>query len=103
MDREERRMNNSDEVVRLPREHEPIPEVPVTPPGRMHGLAIAGMAVCALVGIIAMFGFITINWPGNSSRYIVFAFVAAGLGFLTCAAAAVLSAARDTYAKHPPK
>ncbi|MEA2447678.1 MAG: hypothetical protein QOK47_1315 [Actinomycetota bacterium] len=72
---------------------------PVTPPGRVHGLAIAGMAVCALIGIVAMFGFITINWPGTSSRYIVIAFIGAGVGFLACASTAMLTAARDTYAR----
>jgi hypothetical protein len=95
-------MTNGHEVVRLPRESEPVTAEPVTPPGRLHGLAIAGMAVSALIGIAAMLAFITINWPGDSNRYLVFAFVAAGLGFLTCASAAVLTAARDTYTKQRP-
>lgn len=90
-------MTGDDGVVRLPHEEPPPP--PVTPPGRLHGLAIAGMAVSALIGIAAMLAFITISWPPNTGRYLVFAFVAAGLGFLTCASTAVLTAARDTYAR----
>ena len=85
-------------IVSLPPEIHP-PDEEVSPLGRLHGLSIVGMAVCALVGIVAMFGFITINWPGTSSRYIVGAFIAAGVGFLACASTAVLTAARDTYAR----
>lgn len=55
------------------------------------------MALCALVGIASMFLFITVQWPEGTSRYVVTAFVAAGIGFLVCASTAVFSAARDTY------
>ena len=81
-------------VVRLPQE--PPPAASPTPPGRLHGLAIAGMAVSALVGIVAMLIFITVS---NTGRVMVVAFVLSGLGFLTCASLAVLTAARDTYAR----
>lgn len=86
-------------VVRISSDPPPTEPAP-SPPTRMHGLAIGGMAVCALVGIVSMLAFITVNWPGRSSRYIVAAFVVAGIGFLACASAAVLTATRDTYA-HP--
>lgn len=86
-------------VVSLPQDVQHQPDEPVSPPGRLHGLSIAGMAVCALVGIVALFGFITINWPGAGARYVVFAFIAAGVGFLACASTAVLTAARDTYSR----
>ena len=89
-------MSRQGEVVRIPAE--PPPEPPSSPPTRMHGIAIAGMALCALLGIIAMLAFITVNWSGHSQRYIVGTFVLAGVGFLACASAAVLTAARDTYA-----
>jgi hypothetical protein len=88
--------DGTDRVVPLPDSHMHHAEEPVSPPGRLHGLSIAGMAVCALVGIVAMFAFVTINW-GTSGRYVVGAFIAAGVGFLACASIAVLTAARDTY------
>ena len=90
-----------DRVVRLPRDPVPVAEPAPTPPTRMHGLAIGGMATCALIGILAMLAFITVNWPATTGRYIVGAFVVAGVGFLACASAAVLTAARDTYAHSP--
>ena len=83
-----------EEVVRNAREEPPPPR----PPSRLHGLTIAGMALCALVGIVAMFAFITIRWPGDTSRYVITVFVASGVGFLACASAAIFTAARDTYA-----
>ena len=88
-------MEPHENVVRLPKEPPPVPDP--TPPGRLHGLAIGGMAVSALVGIVAMLVFITVRWPGNTGRVMVGAFVLSGLGFLTCASLAVLTAARDTY------
>ena len=94
-------MSDEESVVRLPVEHEPAPEPSPTPPTRMHGMAIAGMAACALVGILGMLAFVTVNWPGSVSRFIVGAIVIAGVGFLACASAAVLTAARDTYAHGP--
>ena len=69
----------------------------VTPPGRLHGFAIAGMAVCALAGIGAVLAFMTISWPGTSGRYVVAIFVTSVVGFLASGSTAVLTAARDTY------
>ncbi|MDQ3940833.1 MAG: hypothetical protein M3238_05735 [Actinomycetota bacterium] len=85
-------------VVPLPGEGPPPePVVEPSPPGRLHGLAIAGMGISALVGVAAVLAFITISWPRDMSRYVVAVFLGAGLAFLTCASIAVFSAARDTY------
>ena len=79
----------------------PEPAVESRPLGRLHGLAILGMAVFALIGIAAMLAFITISWPDDSSRYVVAVFMIAVVGFVTSASIAVFSAARDTYPRHP--
>ena len=89
-------MTDRASVVEIPTE--PPVQPPPSPPSRVHGFAIAGMAFSALLGIVSMLAFITVNWPGQTARYIVGAFVLAGIGFLACASAAVLTAARDTYA-----
>jgi hypothetical protein len=76
----------------------PTPEPKkVTPPSKLHAAAIAGMAICAIVGILALLARITIGWPGDSDRYVMAIFVFAGVGFLTSASIAVFSAARHTY------
>ena len=86
-------------VIRLDTDPAPMEGKPAetTRPGRLHGAAIAGMAFCALTGILAMFAFITIGWPGDSGRNVIAVFVAAGVGFVACASAAVFAAARDAY------
>jgi TRAP-type C4-dicarboxylate transport system permease small subunit len=55
------------------------------------------MALFALAGVITLVALITVNWPEEISRYLVAAFVGAGIGFLASASIAVLTAARDTY------
>jgi hypothetical protein len=75
----------------------PQPEPVSARPGPVHGLAIAGMSLFAVVGIVSMLLFVTVTWPGNIGRYIVVAFVTAGFGFIICAIVAVFAAARDTY------
>lgn len=90
-----------DKIVRLPAQA--IAEQAVAKPrglGRLHGVATAGMAICALLGILSMLGFVTVRWPGNSSRYVVGLLVTAIVGFLVCCSIAVFSAARDTYPRH---
>lgn len=84
-------------VVRLPADFEAPPEPEVTKPGRLHGMFIGGMAVSALVGVAGMFILITVGWPDSVRRYIIALIFLAGVSFLACASAAVLSAARDTY------
>jgi hypothetical protein len=65
----------------------------------MHSIATAGMALSAVVGIVAMLAFITVGWPGRSGRYVVAVALVAALVFVTCASIAVFAAARDTYAR----
>jgi hypothetical protein len=89
--------DSEETVVRLPAGYEPPPEPASAPPGRLHGTFIAGMAISALVGVAAMFLFITVGWPDGVRRYIIALIFVAGVLFLACASAAVLSAARDTY------
>jgi len=79
----------------------PQPPAESRPLGRLHGLAIVGMAVFALIGIASMLAFITISWPDDSSRYVVAVFMIAVVGFVTSASIAVFSAARDTYPRQP--
>jgi hypothetical protein len=55
------------------------------------------MAVSALVGVVALFAFITVGWPDPVRRGLIVTFFLAGIAFLACASAAVFSAARDTY------
>ena len=69
----------------------------------MHGAAIVGMALFALLGIGAMLAFITISWPDDTSRYALGVFMVSVIGFLTCASLAVFSAARDTYPRRDRK
>ncbi|MDQ3878464.1 MAG: hypothetical protein M3290_08980 [Actinomycetota bacterium] len=55
------------------------------------------MAVCALIGIVAMIALVTIRWPGTTERAFIALIVFASIGFLASASIAVFSAARDTY------
>lgn len=89
--------DDAEKVVRLPADYEPPPGAPPAPPGKLHGIFIGGMAILALVGVAALFAFITVGWPENVRRYIIALFFFAGIAFLACASAAVFSAARDTY------
>lgn len=91
-------MAEANNVVPLPGDPPPPEPTPApSPPGRLHGLAIAGMGISALVGVAAMFAFITITWPDNLRRIIVGICLFSVLAFLTFASTAVFTAARDTY------
>ncbi|MEA2477174.1 MAG: hypothetical protein QOC87_1373 [Actinomycetota bacterium] len=77
-------------------------ELPPPPPlsgpqSSLHGMSISAMAICALVGIVAMIALITVRWPGNSERVMIALIVFASIGFLVSASTAVFSAARDSY------
>jgi purine-cytosine permease-like protein len=74
---------------------------PSPPSSRLHGLAIAGMALSALLGIGSMLAFVTVRWTGAAGRFIVAVVIVAAIGFLVCASAAVFTAARDMYAHRP--
>jgi hypothetical protein len=84
-------------VVPLGKEPIPEPPPPVTPPSRLHGLSIALMATSALVGIVATFLFVTVTWPGDTGRYVGATIFLSVVGFVTGAAIAIFTAARDTY------
>ena len=87
-------------VVRLPADPIPEPVEEPSPPGRLHGALIAGMALSALIGTAAMFAFITVGLPDSAQRYVVGVLIFSVLAFLVCASAAVFSAARETYPAH---
>ena len=88
-----------DKVVSLPTDRIPEPETePSSPPSRLHGAFTTGMALSALVGIASMFAFITIGWSESTRGYVLAVFFISVLVFLTCASAAVFTAARDTHA-----
>jgi hypothetical protein len=87
------------EIVEIPGRSIPVETPPARRPGRVHGLAIAGMALCSLVGIAATLAFITVGWPRNSGRYLIAVIFFSTVGFFLCASMAVFAAARDTYAQ----
>lgn len=91
-----------DKVVALPTDHVSEPEIDrPSPPSRLHGAFTTGMALSALVGIASMFAFITVGWSETTRGYVLAVFFISVLVFLTCASAAVFTAARDTHAAPP--
>lgn len=90
---------SQENVVPLGVAPEPKPADPPPSQSRLHVLAIAGMALCAVIGILSMLAFITVTWPGNSGRYVIGVFIGSGVGFMTSASLAVFSAARETHVK----
>lgn len=93
-----------DNVIRLDASIEvPDRAEPPAPkrPGRGHGIAIAGMSLCALTGVFALLAFITVRWPGTSGETLKIVFMFSGVGFMTCASMAVFFAMKDTYVRPP--
>lgn len=91
-------VSDRDNVVPLPGDPPtPEPPIPPSPPGRLHGAAIAGMGISAIVGVVAMLAFITVTWPDDIGRVVIGICLFSGLAFLTFASTAVFTAARDTY------
>jgi hypothetical protein len=90
--------DGEDTVVPLPHDAPP-PTARPTGPGRLHGLAIAGIAVSALTGIASTLAFVTIRWPGSSGRYLIAVLFTSVIVFIVSASTAVLTAARDTYVR----
>jgi hypothetical protein len=79
----------------------PAPE-PVSPaprPGGLHAVATAGMALCALIVVFSGIAFLTVGWPGQSGRVVIAVGMGGVIGFLACVSTAVLTAARNTYAR----
>lgn len=83
----------------IPLGTDPPKEVPapVASTSRLHAVATAGMAICALIGVLATYLFITVNWTETTRRYVIVAGFLAGIGFLAFASTAIAAAARDTY------
>lgn len=92
---------DNEKVIVLATDHVPEaePERP-SPPSRLHGAFTTGMALSALLGIASMFAFITVGWSESTRGYVLAVFFISVLVFLTCASAAVFTAARDTHATH---
>lgn len=91
-------MSETNNVV--PLGNDPLPPEeppPPSPPGRLHGTAIAGMGISAIVGVAAMLALMTITWPDSVARVVLGICLFAGLAFLAFASTAVFTAARDTY------
>ena len=91
-------MSETDNVVPLGNDPLP-PEEPPAPsaPGRLHGTAIAGMGISAIIGVAAMLALMTVTWPDSAARVVVGICLFSGLAFLAFASTAVFTAARDTY------
>lgn len=64
---------------------------------RLHATAVTGMIIFACLGVLSTLAFITVSWPGGSSRYVLAVAMGCVIGFVACATAAVFTAARDTY------
>lgn len=76
---------------------EPPAAPPPSRPSGLHGLAITGMSVSALAGIVVLFLSIGIGLPSGPRRAAIAVVVGAAILFLVCASTAVFTAARDTY------
>ena len=83
----------------VPLGRDPAPETPPPPsrPPRLQNLAIAGMTACAAIGAVAALALFTVTLTEPIRRYVSGAVLFAAVGFLACAATAVMSAARNTY------
>jgi peptidoglycan/LPS O-acetylase OafA/YrhL len=86
---------SDDDVVALG--VEPPPEPPPPRPSGLHGLAITGMSISALLGIVVLFVSIGMGLPSGPRRAAIAVVVGAAALFLTCASIAVFTAARATY------
>jgi hypothetical protein len=91
----------NENVVPLGTDPPEEPQRPPTPPGRLHGIATLGMAVSAVVGVVAGVLYITVTWSGSPRRAVIAVILFSVLTFLTTVSAAVLTAARDSYASVP--
>lgn len=72
-------------------------EPPPSPARGLHALAISGMALFAIAGIVLVLALITVNWTDASRRAITTIVVLIGVGFVASAATAVFAAAREAH------
>lgn len=100
MGRRTRALNGRDgEIVPIGVEPPSEDRPPPKPTSRSHSAAVAGAAICAVGAILAFVGFVTVNWAGRSRRVVIAVMMFCVLGFLASTVIAILSAARDTYAR----
>jgi hypothetical protein len=93
-----RALNDDDaDVVPLGVEKQEDPPPPARQHSALHMLAISGMSLSALVGIIVLFLSIGIGLPESGRRTVIAIVVGAAVVFLACASTAVFTAARETY------
>lgn len=64
---------------------------------RLHSAAVLITASAAVVAIASTLVFMTVQWSGRSRRVVIAALMASIVTFLSGVAAAILTAARDTY------
>jgi hypothetical protein len=79
------------------------PPPPSGPRSRLHAFAIYGLALFATTSIVCLIAFLTVRWPDRTGRYVVAALIASLVATAACASAAILAAARDTYARAPTR
>ncbi|MEA2498142.1 MAG: hypothetical protein QOH26_547 [Actinomycetota bacterium] len=89
------------EVVPLGKEPPPQPPRRGSRPRGLHGLAIASTFAFSLIAALSFVAFITVRWPGDYGRVVVAVFMFAVVGAIASTSAAVLTAARATYAINP--
>ncbi|HEX2195930.1 MAG TPA: hypothetical protein VHJ76_03300 [Actinomycetota bacterium] len=88
---------NAGEVVPLGVEKQEEPPPVPRRQSTLHTLAVSGMSLSALVGILVLFLSIGIGLPDGGRRVAIGIVVGSGVAFLACASAAVFTAARDTH------
>ncbi|MFN2588068.1 MAG: hypothetical protein ABR613_08120 [Actinomycetota bacterium] len=73
------------------------PPAPPRPQSTLHTIAISGMSLSALIGVVVLFLSIGIGLPAGGRRATTAVVVGSGVVFLACASIAVFTAARETY------
>jgi hypothetical protein len=66
---------------------------------RLHAVAVAMTALCAVLSITSLLAFLTVSWSGSTRRGVIAVALFSVVGFLAGVAITVFSAARDTYAR----
>lgn len=63
---------------------------------------MAGLALSALVGLLATIGFVSVSWPGESSRFVFGIVIVSGISFLASASIAIFAAATPSVRTTSP-